>query len=188
MLTLADPGCRLHPRVAALALSQGIPMTRWILACACLLTVSSVAEMPAAAPCPQEHPHLVVPAVRPAFGSSPLWLSARPHLTWRGPRAAVPVIWIRDRSVPGLAVVSGRDRGSGARARFGNAGSTLRVREERYQIGWTGVRLRDVATADLRRFVFVPSDVWFPTPGCYEIVASVGLSKSVFVLNVERNR
>ena len=163
-------------------------MTRWILACACLLTIPLVADIPAAAPCPQSKMSLVVQSLPAAYGVSPMWLSASSPLTWTGSRDPFSVMWIRDRAAPGLAVVSGRDRASGARAQFGRPASILRSRTERYQLGWTGTRPPKVATVDLERFVFEPTDLWFPEPGCFEIVAQVGLAKSVFFLEVRKAR
>lgn len=159
---------------------------RWVLVCVCLLAMPLAAPLPAAAPCQQEPPRRVVRALPAAFGSGPLWLSIDVDAVWTGSVDPLPVMWIRDRRVAGLAFVSGRDRVSGARARFGRSESTLRSKAERYQIGSTGTRPPRVTATDLARYVFAPIDVWFPQPGCYEMIASVGLTKSVFVLNIDR--
>lgn len=165
-----------------------IPMIRCILVCVCLLAMPLIGDVPAAVPCPQERPRPIVHALPAAFGSSPLWLSIDADAAWTGSSDPLPVMWIRDRRVTGLAVVTGRDRVTGARARFGRSESTLQSKAERYQLGWTGTRPPLVTATDLARYVFAPTDVWFPRPGCYEMIASVGRTKSVFVLSVEKDK
>lgn len=146
-----------------------------------LLAATSVAPPPEA--CPAGRPVRVIPNVVPALGQSPLWAATggRP-LAWEGPNEPARVLWLRDLAVKGAAFLSGR--ALTGRGKPGFARSMYANREARFKLDDLGDKPKGVKEADLLKYAFHWTLVWFPEPGCYEITARVGREQSVIHLEV----
>jgi len=137
--------------------------------------------------CPATRPFQLTTAVAPVMGKSPLWVTpGRGPVAWKDPNTAVSLLFVRDRAIPGAAVVTARHRASGARVRFGKFGSTLGLREERFQLDALGAKPKTATAADFQKYTFHQSEAWFPESGCYEITGRVGREQAVIVLKVEQ--
>lgn len=108
----------------------------------------------------------------------------REPVVWGGPDQAVRMVFIRELSAPGAFVISGRNRATGAKARFGPVGSTLGIREERYQLDAVGFKPKLATAKDLQRYSFHAAEVWFPQAGCYEIAGRAGRRQSMIYVQV----
>jgi hypothetical protein len=146
-----------------------------------LLAATSVAAAPEE--CPSGRPVRVIPNVVPALGQSPLWAATggRP-IAWEGPNEPARVLWLRDLAVKGPAFLSGKARTG--RAKPGFARSMYANREARFKLDDLGDKPKGVKDADLLKYAFHWTLVWFPEPGCYEITARVGREQSVIHLEV----
>lgn len=158
-----------------------------VLACGSLATLLSIVPtITSGQDCPADKPFLLTMAVTPTVGKSPIWATwGKGALTWKAPDTAVGILIVRDRAVKGQTIVSGRHRASGAKVRFGKAGSTLGVREERLELDALGAKPRTATPKDLERYAFHMLDVWFPQPGCYEVTGRVGREQATFVINLQ---
>ncbi len=161
-----------------------------VLACGSLVSLLVVPPASALAQdCPTAKPTLLTMAVTPVVGQSPAWLTwGKGPLAWLGPDKPLGILFVRDRAVRGPATLSGRQRASGAKVRFGKTGSTLGLREDRIQLDALGTKPRTATPKDLERYSFHMLDVWFPDSGCYEVTARVGSQQSVILVNVEKRR
>jgi hypothetical protein len=107
-------------------------------------------------------------------------------IVWKGPNDPVTLLWVRDVSVTGSALLNGQRRGaSPVKVRFSAPGSTLGVREERYKLDQIGVKPGKATPEDLQKYSFHRTNVWFSEPGCYELTARVGRQQSLIVLRVD---
>ena len=137
--------------------------------------------------CPRGRPQSLVRGVIPVTGDGPLWVAVGSgSIGWAGPNEGIAVIWVRDREVSGVALISGANLASAAKAGFAQTTLALAARNERYRLDVYGVQPEGVSRADLRRYSFHRGAVFFPEPGCYEITAQVGREKATLYLNVEQ--
>lgn len=146
-----------------------------------LVTVPSLGN--AQEDCPSGRPSRLIPTINPALGQSPMWvvIGSGP-IPWKGSNHPVQALWIRDVAVKGPAFLSGTVRAGKAKASFATA--LYGLPGERFKLDELGEKPRLVKEADLRRYSFHRTYVWFPTPGCYEITARVGRQVSVIYLSV----
>jgi hypothetical protein len=144
--------------------------------------VTSAAQAGAPVDCQSVKPARVLPNVVPALGQSPMWAATggKP-LAWEGPSQPVRVLWLRDVAVKGAAFLSGKTR-TGRKATF--AGSMYANQEPRFKLDGLGEKPKGIKEADLQKYAFHWTFVWFPEPGCYEIAARVGSQQSLIYLDV----
>jgi hypothetical protein len=160
-------------------------MKVWVLGG--VLVVASGVTAHAQEPCAPGKSRPLVQSLTPVTGQSPMWVTtgAGP-IAWKGPNDPVTLLWIRDVSVAGSALLNGQRRGSApVKVRFSAPGSTLGVREERYKLDQIGFKPGKVTPEDLQKYSFHRTNVWFSEPGCYELTARVGRQQSVIVLKVD---
>lgn len=158
-------------------------MSFWVLGIAlAAATLPSLAS--AQDECPSGRPFRLIPAITPVIGQSPLWVTTGGGpIGWEGPNNPAPVVWVRDRGVKGPAFLSGKASGGPAKARF--ATTLYGLPDERFKLDLMGVKPAAVKEADLARYSFHRTYVWFPAPGCYEVTARVGQQQSVIYLRVD---
>lgn len=156
-------------------------MTLWVLGVTLLASAATVAASPEE--CPTGKPVRVLPSVIPALGQGPLWAATggKP-LAWDGSHQPVRVLWLRDVAVKGASYLSGKARTGRARATF--ATSLYANQEMRFKLNGLGDKPKGIKEADLQRYAFHWTFVWFPEPGCYEITARVGSRQSLIYLEV----
>jgi hypothetical protein len=173
-------------RVAAINHSSNCeePMNAWILGFALLTAPSAPALQDS---CPSGRPARLVANVIPAVGQSPMWAATggKP-LTWDNAATPIRVLWLRDANARGPIFLSGGlagKEGKGAPlASF--ATSLYGSRQPRLTLDQIGDKPAGIKDADLKKYAFHWTFVWFPGPGCYAMVGSVGSQKSVIHLNV----
>ena len=153
-------------------------MILWVLSVTFLATAPDMQES-----CPAGRPVRLVSNVVPALGQSPLWAATggKP-IEWEGPRTPARLLWLRDVGVKGPAFLSGKQAGGAATAAFGT--SLYGNREQRIKLDFIGEKPKGIKDADLQKYAFHWTFVWFPTAGCYAITGQVGTQKSVIYLNV----
>ncbi|MBI2833093.1 MAG: hypothetical protein HYX76_01530 [Acidobacteria bacterium] len=126
-------------------------------------------------------------AITPVIGQSPIWVTAgRGPLVWPGADKAIELLIVRDRAVPGLALIVGRNRQTGVPVKFTKTGSTLGIRNEKFQLDAIGLKPRTATAPDFNRYTFHTADLWVGGEGCYELVARVGRQMATMYLQVER--
>lgn len=158
-------------------------MISWVLGLAFLATapVANPQE-----PCPSGKAARLISNLVPAVGQSPTWAATggKP-VAWEGPAAPVRVLWLRDVQVKGAAFLSGRLHGSASAttiARFST--SVFGSREPRLKLDHIGDKPNAIKEADLKKYAFHWTFVWFPSAGCYAMTGQVGTQKSVMYLDV----
>lgn len=160
-------------------------MIPWFLGITLLATMSAPADMQDS--CPAGRPTRLISNLLPALGQSPMWAATggKP-IDWAGPGEPARVLWLRDVAVKGAAFLSGKLAGkeSPAAAKVGFAASLYANREPRLKLDHIGAKPAGIKDADLQKYAFLWTFVWFPSPGCYEITGSVGSQKSVIYLKV----
>lgn len=160
-------------------------MIPWVLGITLLATPSAPADMQD--PCPAGRPARIISNVVPVIGQSPMWAATggKP-IDWEGPTTPARVLWLRDVAVKGAAFLSGKPSGkeSATAAKVGFATSLYGSREQRLKLDHIGVRPTGIKDADLQKYAFHWTFIWFPSPGCYEITGRVGSQQSVIYLNV----
>jgi hypothetical protein len=156
-------------------------MKCWVLSLTLLAATTTVAGSPEE--CSSGRPVRVIPNVIPALGQSPIWAATggRP-IPWETPNEPARVLWLRDLAVKGAALLTGKARTG--RARPGFAKTLLATREPRFKLDERGDKPTGIKDADLKKYAFHWTFVWFPEPGCYEITARVGQQQSVIYLQV----
>lgn len=157
-------------------------MLTWVLGIALLTTQTAGAQDA----CPAGRPARLVSNVIPALGQSPMWAATggKP-LTWEGPRTPIRVLWLRDVTAKGPAFLAGKPFGPTAGAANPTfATSMYGARESRLKLDYLGDKPNGIKDADLKKYSFHWTFVWFPGPGCYAMTGSVGSQKSVIYLNV----
>ena len=158
-------------------------MTPWILG----LTLLTAAPADVQDACPSGKPVRLVSNVIPALGQSPVWAATggKP-LTWENASTPIRVLWLRDANARGPAFLSGALLGKGGKgsptATF--ATSMYGSRQPRLPLDQIGDKPAGIKDADLKKYAFHWTFVWFPSPGCYAITGSVGSQKSVIHLTV----
>lgn len=160
-------------------------MRCWVLG-AVLLAASGATSVSAQDDCAVGSAKPMVSAITPVVGQSPLWATTGiGAIAWAGPDKPVGVLWVRDLSVVGPGFITGQLKGTPAtKVRFTTRGSTLGVKEERYRFDGLGMKPAKVTQADLQKYGFYQTDVWFPAAGCYEITGRVGRQQSVIYFRV----
>jgi hypothetical protein len=155
-------------------------MTFWVLGVS-LLAASAVQAPPDE--CPSGKAVRVLPNVIPALGQSPLWAATggKP-LPWDGPTYPIRVLWLRDVAVKGAVFLSGKVRTGRARTTF--ATSLYGNQELRLKLDDLGAKPKGIKDADLQKYGFHWTFVWFPEAGCYEITARVGSQQSLIYLHI----
>jgi hypothetical protein len=158
-------------------------MISWVVGLAFLATAQAANPQE---PCPSGKPVRLISNLVPALGQSPMWAATggKP-IAWEGPAAAVRVLWLRDVKVKGPAFLSGKLHGTASgttTARF--ATSMFGTREPRLKLDHIGDKPNGIKEADLQKYAFHWTFVWFPSPGCYAMTGQVGTQKSVIYVNV----
>jgi hypothetical protein len=159
-------------------------MTPWILALAFLAPQAAPATQDS---CPSGRPVRLVSNVIPAVGQGPIWAATggKP-LAWENATTPIRVLWLRDANARGPAFLSAAlagQTGKGARvAMF--ATSMYGSRLARLTLDQIGDKPAGIKDADLKKYAFHWTFVWFPSPGCYAVTGSVGSQKTVINLNV----
>lgn len=159
-------------------------MNRWVLGVVLLLTSDATH---AQEPCAPAKPRQLVQSLTPVTGQSPMWVTtgAGP-VVWKGPNEPVTLLWVRDVSVTGSALLNGQRQGAAStKVKFSAPGSTLAIREERFKLDQIGIKPGKVTPQDLQKYSFHRTNVWFSEPGCYELTARVGRQQSLIVLKVD---
>ena len=160
-------------------------MILWVLGITVLAAASAPTDMQDA--CPSGHPARLVSNVVPAIGQSPIWAATggKP-LDWEGPRTPVRILWLRDVAAKGAAFLSGKQHvtGAGTAAPATFATSLYGSREQRIKLDFIGEKPKGIKDADLQKYAFHWTFVWFPSAGCYAITGQVGMQKSVIYVNV----
>ena len=138
--------------------------------------------------CPMGSPETLVRNFNRVLGDGPLWVALRTEAlgNWEGRNEGIPLVWVRDYEVSGAVLISGANRESGEAARFAESTVGLSNRNERHRLGNIGYQPDNVDQAALRRYSFHRGAVFFPEPGCYEIMARVGRETATLWLNVEQ--
>jgi hypothetical protein len=160
-------------------------MIPWVLGITLLTTASAPTQLQD--PCPVGRPARVISNVVPVIGQSPMWAATggKP-IDWEGPGTAARVLWLRDVTVKGPAFLSGKLSGQQAtppvKAAF--ATSLYGAREPRLTLDHIGVKPNGIKDADLQKYAFNWTFIWFPSPGCYEITGRVGTQQSLIYLKV----
>lgn len=129
---------------------------------------------------------LLPKVIAPAAGAGPIWLVNGGLSVWPGAGMPVKTVWILDRRVAGALRVTGR-------LRQGNQSLTFRD-------GMTGpITSSFVIEAPLahsmtpggasaevmRKFAFVGSYMFYPSPGCWEVDAQLGDERQRFVVKLD---
>lgn len=157
-------------------------MKRWVFG-SVLLVATFASPVSAQNSCPPARPFRLLPSLTPVLGKSPLWVTTGgPTIAWEGANTPVQALWIRDLAVRGPAVLGGKLMGGKAPAKFARA--TLGMPEERYKFDLLGDKPSTVKQADLEKYSFHRTFIWFPEAGCYEMTARIGSQQAVIYLNV----
>jgi hypothetical protein len=156
-------------------------MILWVLGVTLLATAPDMQDS-----CPAGRPVRLVSNVVPALGQSPMWAATggKP-IDWEGPRTPARLLWLRDVGAKGPAFLSGKQAGGAsppATATF--ATSLYGSREQRLKLDHIGEKPKGIKDADLQKYAFHWTFVWFPSAGCYAITGQVGGQKSVIYLSV----
>ena len=161
-------------------------MIPWILGLTLLTTPIAVDQQDS---CQSARPVRLTPSVIPVIGQSPMWAATggKP-LVWEGPMSPVRLLWLRDVAARGPAFLSGKiasgDPAAATKTNVSFATSMYGGREPRLKLDHIGDKPAGIKDADLQKYAFHWTFVWFPSPGCYAITGSVGSQKSVIFLNV----
>jgi hypothetical protein len=159
-------------------------MIPWVLGITLLTPISAPADMQA--PCQAGRTSRLISNLVPAIGQSPMWAATggKP-LDRESAGAPVRVLWLRDVNVMGPAFLTGKLTGKEpAVAKVSFATSLYANREPRIKLDHIGAKPAGIKDADLRKYAFLWTFMWFPSPGCYEITGRVGSQQSVVFLNV----
>jgi hypothetical protein len=152
------------------------------------LVVVPLAFMPPSASraqesCPSEKTFRLISTLNPVVGKTPLWVTTGSGaLAWTGSNNPIQALWIRDLAAKGPAILGGKLKGGKATARFARV--ALGIPEERFKFDLLGEQPSTVKPADLQKYSFHRTFIWFPEPGCYEMTARVGPQQAVIYLNV----
>lgn len=169
-------------------------MKTWILKVGCLLvwigiisSAGTVLSAGQAEDCAAGRPFNLTAAVTPVVGKTPLWLTwGKGALKWNNAEAPLEILFVRDRTVTGAAIVSGKSLSGSAKVTFGKFGSTVAVKQDRFQLDNLGTKLKTASPTDLQKYSFNLVNVYFPEPGCYELSARVGREQATIVMNVPK--
>lgn len=121
--------------------------------------------------------------ITPMAGSDPIWLVEGSFETWSGPDGLATAVWVLSRSAPGDLIVEGRrlDGPGTLRFQLGVDGEQVEravIREPHRRSVTPGGASRDV----MDQYAFVMMYVIYPSPGCWELTASLGeLSRQIVV-------
>ena len=157
-------------------------MILWVLGVTLLATPPADMQDP----CTAGRPVRLVSNVVPALGQSPMWAATggKP-IDWEGPRTPARLLWLRDVGAKGPAFLSGKRADGGSTAATATFATSLYgSREQRIKLDHIGEKPKGIKEADLQKYAFHWTFVWFPSPGCYTITGQVGSQKSVIHLNV----
>ena len=162
-------------------------MILWLLGITLVATASAPAQMQD--PCTAARTTRLITNIVPVLGQSPMWAATggKP-IDWEASSTPARVLWLRDVGVMGPAFLSaklsGKESAAAAAAKVGFATSLYGAREPKIKLDHIGVVPKGIKDADLRKYAFNWTFVWFPSPGCYEITARVGSQQSVIHLKV----
>ena len=160
-------------------------MISWLLGITLVAAGSAPAHLQD--PCAAGRTTRLVSNLIPVVGRSPMWAATGgTPIDWEGSSTPARVLWLRDVAVNGAAFLSAKLSGkeSTAAAKVGFATSLYGAREPKFKLDHIGVVPKGIKDADLRKYAFNWTFVWFPSPGCYEITARVGSQQSVIYLKV----
>jgi hypothetical protein len=161
-------------------------MIPWVLGLALLTTIPAPADMQD--PCAAGRPTRLITNLVPVLGQSPIWAATggKP-LEWAGPGEPTRVLWLRDVKVMGAAFLSAKLSGkqaAPAATKVGFATSLYANREPRIKLDHIGAKPPGIKDADLQKYAFNWTFIWFPSAGCYEITGRVGSQQSLVYLKV----
>ena len=160
-------------------------MIPWVLGITLVATAPASAHMQD--PCAARRTTRIISNLVPVVGQSPMWAATggKP-IDWEGSSTPARVLWLRDVAVKGAAFLSGKLSGteSKAPAKVDFGTSLYGAREQKIKLDHIGVVPKGIKDADLRKYAFNWTFVWFPSPGCYEITSRVGSQQSVIHLKV----
>ena len=137
---------------------------------------ASVVALNQAVTCEQTPSQDLLPdVVGPLSGSSPAWLvSGNEAQRWEGSTGPVKTLWVFARTARDVRVVGRRREGSGAlffqRDLSEPKGNTLVIPNPARMSVIPGGASPDV----MRAYAFIPSYVFYPSPGCWEFLVRVG--------------
>lgn len=161
-------------------------MKSWALGIA-LLGLAAASPASAQDECPSGRPVRLIPTLNPVIGQSPVWMTAgqttgTKPIAWQGSNHPVQILWIRDLAVKGPVVLTGKIRGGKEKVTFAKVLYGLPL--DRFKFDQLGDKPANVKEADLKRYAFHRTYVWFPMAGCYEVTARVGTQQSVLSFKV----
>jgi len=131
---------------------------------------------------PTRSQNLLSDVVGRAFGSHPAWM-ADDDQPWQGGAHPVKTLWILERTSEEVRIQGRQLDGPGVLSfrRLPEAASdTLVIRDP----SRTTVIPGGASAAVMRTYAFVPSYVFYPGPGCWEIVVGVGAHETRIVREV----
>lgn len=133
--------------------------------------------------CPKPAPVRLVSNITPAIGQSPLWVAAGDKpLRWKAANVPVKLLWIRDAAAKGQGWLTGKAREGTGKTTFSRALYGLPL--DRLPLDEMGEKIDGIKPADMQKFAFYWTYVYFSGPGCYEITARIGRQQAVFHLLV----
>ena len=137
--------------------------------------------------CPTGKPTVLLKAISPVLGEGPIWATTgAATVDWVDAEKPVGVLWVRDLSITGPALLTGQLRGKpDVRVLFAERGSTLGVKQPKFTLTGLGLKPPKASLADVQKYAFHQTDVWFPSTGCYEITGRVGKTPATLYLQVE---
>src|SRR5436190_7746882 len=119
-------------------------------------------------------------------GHSPVWLVEGDSGMWSGPNALVKSAWVLSRKGAGMLQVRGRRLDASGVLAFhyqnGPPTDVLRVADP-----WRSSMIPGGATAQLMKdYAFIGSHVMYPSPGCWELTATLGDEKVRIVRDLRK--
>jgi hypothetical protein len=129
---------------------------------------------------------LLPEVIAPHAGESPVWFVDGGGGVWQGPGMPIKSVWILDRRVAGALRVNGRNLQTNESLTFregmeGAITSSLVIEAPLAHSMIPGGASAEV----MRKFAFVSSYVFYPSPGCWELTAQLGNEQQKFVAKLD---
>jgi len=156
---------------------------------ACTLALLSADGLPQPSPqvsCAASPRQALLPEViAPAAGESPIWFVDGGGGQWQGPNVPVKSVWILERKIAGALRVTGRQRESTQSLTFREAMNGPVIGSLVIDTPAEASMTPGGASAEvMRKFAFVASYVFYPSPGCWELDAQLGEQRRKVVVAV----
>ena len=122
--------------------------------------------------------------VEPMLGAAPVWLTARAREPWQmGPQKS---LWVLSRKVVGTLSVTGKQVDGGGVVKFqrgidGAIHDTLVISDIKSE----SVRPAGATLKLLRDYAFIPSFIYYPSRGCWELTARLGSEQRLIVRELQ---